>query len=183
MTTTAHHDDVGGRAAPRLRDLVARVPFLLSIYALLVGILVVADAPSAIRGVPVLVFVMAVPGLALLRCWDLARGWLGVALVVTTSVALATVLVAAQLALHLWSPTGSVLGLVLVTVCAEIARYLPRTTAVSLVVALAAALLYPGLWSPAGALAALALVTGCAVLVWFCSLEREEVSSWTRSSD
>ncbi|HEY2223994.1 MAG TPA: hypothetical protein VGI02_18245 [Actinomycetospora sp.] len=104
------------------RWIPAVAPFLLSVVALLAGALVVADVSSPVRGVLVFVFVMVVPGWALLDCWDLARGWLGVALVVATSTSLATATATAQLYLGLWSPTATVLVLVLITVCAQAAR-------------------------------------------------------------
>ncbi|BBG05653.1 MULTISPECIES: hypothetical protein [Pseudonocardia] len=109
--------------APRARTVGNRAPLLLSLFGLLVGTLVVADVQSPVRAAFVFLFVLVVPGRAVLDCWGLAGGWLGAALVVATSVSIATVLATAQLYLGLWSPSGTVLALVLVTVVAQIARY------------------------------------------------------------
>ena len=97
-------------------------PFLPSLLALVVGALVVADVASLVRAALVFVFVMVVPGWALLDHWDLAVGWAGAGLVVATSTSLATAIATAQLYLGLWSPTATVLLLALVTVCAQAAR-------------------------------------------------------------
>jgi hypothetical protein len=104
--------------------MTARAPFLLSIVALVVGALVVAGVGQPVQGLAVVAFVLVVPGWAVLDCWDLAGGWIGAALVVAVSVSLATALATAQLYLGLWSPIGTLLGLVAITVGAQVARHL-----------------------------------------------------------
>lgn len=95
------------------------IPVLSSLLATTVSALVVADVQSLARAVLAFVFVMAAPGLALLGCWSLHRGWLGAALVVATSASLATMIATAQLYLGAWSPTGTILVLALVTMTAN----------------------------------------------------------------
>lgn len=105
---------------------VARwAPALPSLLAVTVSALVIADVQGPARAVLAFVFVMVAPGLALLSCWDLHRGWLGAALVVATSASLATVVATAQVYLDAWSPTGTVLLLALVTVVANAATSWP----------------------------------------------------------
>ncbi|OLT10041.1 hypothetical protein BJF78_29390 [Pseudonocardia sp. CNS-139] len=97
----------------------APVPVGLSLLAVAVAVLVLLDVRSPVRVAFVLVFVLTAPGWALLDWQGLARGWLGAALAVATSVSLATVVATAQLYAGVWSPTATVLVLALVTVAAS----------------------------------------------------------------
>jgi hypothetical protein len=125
MTTSSDGHTVRwspGTSSGPVRWITVVAPFLPSLVALLVGALVVADPSSPVRAVLVFLFVMVVPGWALLGGLGLAGGWLLVALAVATSTSLATAIATAQLYLGVWSPTGTLLVLVLVTVCAQVAR-------------------------------------------------------------
>jgi uncharacterized membrane protein len=109
------------RTAVRLFRAVAamKMRILLSTCAVTVAVLVVADIRSPVRAVLTFVFLMIVPGRALLDCWHLSNGWLGTALVISTSASLATVLATVQLYAGVWSPPTTVVVLALVTVVAQ----------------------------------------------------------------
>jgi hypothetical protein len=96
-----------------------RTSVLLSVLAVTVAVLVIADVQSMFRSVPTFLFLMIAPGLSLLGICGLSRGWLGVALVVATSTSLATLVAMAQLYLGIWSPSGTVVVLALVTVAGQ----------------------------------------------------------------
>lgn len=102
-----------------MRVFADRAAALSALLAVTVVVLALADVQSPVRAVLTFVFVMIVPGWALLDCWGLAGGWLGAALVVATSTSLATVIATAQLYLGLWSPTGALVALAVVTVAAQ----------------------------------------------------------------
>jgi hypothetical protein len=82
----------------------------------------VSGTPSVVRAVLVGVFVLVVPGWSLLEVWELTHGWLGVALVVATSVALASAVATAMLYLGMWSATLALLVLVGITVVIDLFR-------------------------------------------------------------
>ena len=69
----------------------------------------IAGSQSAVRAVLVGVFVLVVPGWSLLEIWELTHGWLGFALVVATSTALASAVATVMLYLGTWSPTITLL--------------------------------------------------------------------------
>lgn len=106
-------------AEVRSGRLARWMPVISSLLATTVSALVVADVQSPARAALAFVFVTAAPGLALLGCWGLYRGWLGGALVIATSASLATVIATVQVYLGAWSPTGAILVLALVTVTAN----------------------------------------------------------------
>ncbi len=107
-TGRAGGDDGGGRWPPVL---------LLSIGVAVLA-LVVMRAPATLRAVPVIAYVMTVPGLACVRLARLSNRLAELALGVGLSLALAVVVAQAMIYLKLWSPT---LGIVILVVTASIA--------------------------------------------------------------
>jgi hypothetical protein len=79
---------------------------------------------SPVRALAVAGFVLIVPGWALLDIWSLARGWAGIAFVLGTNVALATIVPLALLYAGLWSPTAALLILAAIAAGATAAAWL-----------------------------------------------------------
>jgi uncharacterized membrane protein len=106
-------------AAPRVVPPgYSLIPSLLSLFAVTAAVLVLLDVRSPARSVLVFLFVMVVPGWALLDWQSVARGWLKAALTVAISVSLATAIATVQVYSHAWSPTATVLVLVMMTLAA-----------------------------------------------------------------
>jgi hypothetical protein len=93
-------------------------PILLLATGVAVLALVVMRAPVALRAVPVIAYVMTVPGLACVRLARLSDRLAELALGVGLSLALAVVVAQAMIYSKLWSPT---LGIAILVVTASIA--------------------------------------------------------------
>jgi hypothetical protein len=119
-TTDAGRKQGGRTGVPALHILRP----LLSIVA---ADLVSTGDASPVRAIAVGLFVLAVPGWALLDVRGLAQGWLGAGLVVATSTALATAVVLLMLYANQWSPEVALFVLVVFTLCTDlpqVVRYL-----------------------------------------------------------
>jgi hypothetical protein len=96
-------------------------PFLLMQFAALAITLQATRSTSPIRALIPLAFVSVGPGWALLRLWDLTRGWAGLALAIALSLSLATIVPGALLYAGLWSPLSALVALAGITVLASAA--------------------------------------------------------------
>ena len=103
----------------RRRSLV--VPGGLLAVTIAALALELAGERSAPRAALVSAFVLVAPGWAILRVWDLASGWAGVAGVLAVSIALATIVPGALLYAHAWSPTAAIVILAGVTLAGCVA--------------------------------------------------------------
>lgn len=99
---------------------------MLAGFVLLAAAPVVADWESFVRAILVGLFVLIVPGWAILDVWDLARGWTGAGLAISLSLALATIVPGALLYSHAWSPLAALLILFGVTLAASVASAIRR---------------------------------------------------------
>jgi hypothetical protein len=95
-----------GRSAP------LRTPLLLLLSGPLVLLLVVLDAPTGLRVVPVLTYLAVVPGLTVLRTLRLADRLMEVLLGIGLSLALGVLLAQLMIYVNLWSPTLGLSALV-----------------------------------------------------------------------
>jgi hypothetical protein len=95
---------------------------LRPILGIVAAALAITGSQSVVRAVLVGVFVLVVPGWSLLEVWELAHGWLGVALVVATSTALASAVATVTLYLGMWSATLTLIVLVGITVGIDMFR-------------------------------------------------------------
>ena len=110
------------------RDRAARhsaiaVPVVLALLAAVSALLVIADVRSPIRTVVVGLFLLVAPGWAVLDHWGLARGWIGAALVLATSISLTICLSLVQLYAGAWSPRTGLTLLMLVILIVELVGF------------------------------------------------------------
>ena len=96
-------------------------PVLLTQLAAVAVALQVTGWSSPVPPLVVLAFVCIGPGWAILRFWDLARGWAGVGLAVAVSLSLAIIVPGVLLYAGAWSPLAALVILAGVTVLASIA--------------------------------------------------------------
>jgi hypothetical protein len=113
---------LGGRSEKRGESASFYVgPVLLTQLAAVAVVLQVTGWSSPVPPLVVLAFVCIGPGWAILRLWDLARGWAGVGLAVAVSLSLAIIVPGVLLYAGAWSPLAALVILAGVTVLASIA--------------------------------------------------------------
>jgi hypothetical protein len=112
----------GTRDMRAVRQSVPALLILRPILGIVAAALAVTGSQSVVRAVLVGVFVLAVPGWSLLDVWELAHRWLGAALVVATSTALASAVATVMLYLGMWSATLTLTVLVGITVGIDLFR-------------------------------------------------------------
>lgn len=91
-----------------------RTPLLLLLSGPLVVLLVVLDAPTWLRVVPVLTYLAVVPGLSVVRTLRLTDRLMEVLLGVGLSLALGVLTAQLMIYMHLWSPTLGLSTLVMI---------------------------------------------------------------------
>jgi len=120
---------VSGR---RSHDRVSSASIAGSVFLVALSVLAVAlqraNWSVPVRPIIVVTFITVGPGWAILRLWQLASGWAGVALVLAISLSLAMIVSGLLLYLGAWSPFASIVALASITVALSaisFARALP----------------------------------------------------------
>ena len=118
-------DAGAGRRGRRHRDRASAQPLLLPVativYAAAVSLLVFLQAPPSYRAAPVLLFVVLVPGIAVVRLLRIPGVLVQLTLGLAVSLALAVLVPSLMVYAGWWSPRGALVVLVAIAALASAA--------------------------------------------------------------